>query len=120
LKSTLRESTRAKAAAKDEKNQNLTASNQTWRILKITAHSLLKKYSQATTASPSNAIFTPRELQNIFCEIREIVALKFPERDRTQFTAISGFLFLRFFAPAILNPPLFGINLGNLQFIQAL
>jgi hypothetical protein len=39
------------------------------------------------------------------------------QNDDTMFTAVSGFLFLRFFAPAVLNPKLFGAcgREGHLQ-----
>jgi len=37
------------------------------------------------------------------------VIKKFPNNENVRYTAVGGFLFLRFFAPAILGPKLFGI-----------
>ena len=40
---------------------------------------------------------------------------KFPGEDMVRYTSISGFIILRFFAPAILCPPLFGLKTGILD-----
>ncbi|TPX70902.1 hypothetical protein SpCBS45565_g01494 [Spizellomyces sp. 'palustris'] len=58
----------------------------------------------------------PRELVEIFAHIRQSTTQKWnsdESRDNGQqpvhYAAISGFIFLRFFCPAILNPKLFGL-----------
>lgn len=59
-------------------------------------------------AIQSSAINIPIELSYIFKDMSEICDSKF-KIDKVKYTAISGFVFLRFFCPAILNPKLFGI-----------
>ena len=56
-----------------------------------------------------------RSLKNIFTFLQEQVIKKFPDNDTVRYTGISGFLFLRFFVPAILGPRLFDIHLGPLD-----
>ncbi|KAJ2996628.1 hypothetical protein HDV02_006326 [Globomyces sp. JEL0801] len=55
----------------------------------------------------------PRPLKEVFNMIKSTVLEKFPDSDVVKYTAISGFIFLRFFAPAILGPSLFGLKVGN-------
>lgn len=45
----------------------------------------------------------------VFADIRAQVEAKWPDHERIKYTSIAGFLFLRFFVPAILNPKLFDI-----------
>ena len=54
----------------------------------------------------------PKPLRDVFALIQKTVCEKFPEDDLVKYTAVSGFLFLRFFAPAILGPHLFGLKVG--------
>ncbi|KAJ3124244.1 hypothetical protein HK098_001306 [Nowakowskiella sp. JEL0407] len=49
----------------------------------------------------------PRELVELFSHIKNIVSKKFPANPQVKYCAISGFIFLRFFCPAILSPKLF-------------
>ena len=68
----------------------------------------------------ANAIFNsstkmPKELIEVFSVISETVNKNFPGNATVKYTAVSGFLFLRFFAPAILGPPLFGLRVGVLD-----
>jgi len=51
---------------------------------------------------------TPIELRLVFSALRKSVVEKFGEGD-TKYTAVSGFIFLRFWGPAILGPKLFGL-----------
>jgi formyltetrahydrofolate synthetase len=55
-------------------------------------------------------------LKIVFSEIKEAVLEKYPNNEIARYTAISGFIFLRFFAPAILGPTLFGLKIGNFSF----
>ncbi|KAJ3051557.1 Ras GTPase-activating protein 1 [Rhizophlyctis rosea] len=50
----------------------------------------------------------PRELITVFSNIAASAHDKFKE-ERTKYVSVSGFIFLRFFVPAILAPKLFGI-----------
>lgn len=55
----------------------------------------------------------PQELRLIFRHIRACAEDRFGGYSRTvQHSSISGFLFLRFFVPAVLNPQLFGLLKG--------
>ncbi|KAI9205872.1 Rho GTPase activation protein [Polychytrium aggregatum] len=51
----------------------------------------------------------PPELLSIFARIKDVVSKKFPEDPNAIYSAVSGFIFLRFFCPTILSPKLFGI-----------
>jgi hypothetical protein len=55
----------------------------------------------------------PAELRQVFRHIRACAEDRYGERMRSvSYTSISGFLFLRFFCPAVLNPRLFGLLKG--------
>ncbi|ORY61129.1 hypothetical protein LY90DRAFT_241571 [Neocallimastix californiae] len=61
-----------------------------------------------------NAIFSaeqaiPKDWRIIFSFIRNKVIEKYPTEYNVRFTSIAGFIFLRFFAPSILGPKLFGL-----------
>ncbi|KAJ3032292.1 hypothetical protein HDV00_007715 [Rhizophlyctis rosea] len=53
--------------------------------------------------------FPPR-LREIFQFMQDEVSQRFPDEEHVRYTAVSGFIFLRFFAPAILGPKLFGLE----------
>jgi len=55
----------------------------------------------------------PRDLCEVFHFLRTRVKEKFPSNEYVEYTAVSGFIFLRFFCPAILGPTLFGLWDGN-------
>ena len=57
----------------------------------------------------------PISLKRVFGAIQNAVVLKFPESEVAKYTSVTGFLFLRFFVPAILTPRLFGIQIGNIS-----
>lgn len=59
--------------------------------------------------------FNNRKLKIVFELIQNTVNQKFPGLEIVRYTAVSGFIFLRFFAPAILGPPLFGLKVGILD-----
>ncbi len=54
----------------------------------------------------------PQSLREIFFKIQTTVEEKFPKNNMVRYTSVSGFLFLRFFAPAILGPSLFNLRVG--------
>ncbi len=56
----------------------------------------------------------PQELRLIFRHIRACADDRYGDYLRTvQYSSVSGFLFLRFFVPAVLNPKLFGLLKGT-------
>jgi hypothetical protein len=56
----------------------------------------------------------PSELRLIFRHIRACAEDRYGDYLRTvTYSSVSGFLFLRFFCPAILNPQLFGLLKGT-------
>ncbi|KAI8906859.1 Rho GTPase activation protein [Gorgonomyces haynaldii] len=57
----------------------------------------------------------PSSLKSVFGCLKSAVLVKFPQESAAVYTGISGFLFLRFFVPAVLNPRLFGLNVGQLD-----
>ncbi|CAH3105439.1 unnamed protein product [Porites lobata] len=54
-----------------------------------------------------SAMACPTVMCQVFHNIREAAMSKFPDDNDVCYTSVSGFVFLRFFAPAILNPKLF-------------
>lgn len=67
----------------------------------------VEKILSAITASARSC---PRVMCRVFSMLKEAAVRRFPEKDTVQYTAVSGFVFLRFFAPAILNPKLFNLR----------
>lgn len=62
----------------------------------------------------SNAAKCPTELRFIFRHIRACAEDRYGDFLRSvSYSSVSGFLFLRFFCPAILNPKLFGLVKGT-------
>jgi hypothetical protein len=78
---------------------------------------LTKNWAQLTTLTTgfwgsiaSSAKRCPAELRHILKFIRAVAEDRYGDFLRTvPYTSVSGFLFLRFFCPAILNPKLFGL-----------
>jgi hypothetical protein len=62
----------------------------------------------------NSALKCPVELRSIFRHIRHCAEDRYGDFLRTvSYSSVSGFLFLRFFCPAILNPKLFGLIKGK-------
>ncbi|XP_018804156.1 PREDICTED: GTPase-activating protein isoform X2 [Bactrocera latifrons] len=52
----------------------------------------------------------PKVLCQIFHDLRECAGRHFPRNHEVRYSVVSGFIFLRFFAPAILGPKLFDLT----------
>lgn len=57
-----------------------------------------------------SAVHCPSLMCQIFHNLKECATKYFPENKEVRYSVISGFIFLRFFAPAILGPKLFDIT----------
>ena len=55
----------------------------------------------------------PPMIIDILHYVRESVVKVFPTPDSVRYIAVSGFIFLRFFAPAVLGPKLFHLYDGE-------
>ncbi|XP_062712652.1 GTPase-activating protein [Aedes albopictus] len=67
----------------------------------------VEKVFEAITRS---AVRCPAVLCQIFHDLRECAAKYFPQNKEVRYSVVSGFIFLRFFAPAILGPKLFDLT----------
>lgn len=67
----------------------------------------VEKVFEAITKS---AVRCPAGLCQIFHDLRECAAKHFPHNKEVRYSVVSGFIFLRFFAPAILGPKLFDLT----------
>jgi Ras GTPase-activating protein 3 len=67
----------------------------------------VEKVFEAITKS---AVKCPTILCQIFHDLRECAAKYFPMNKEVRYSVVSGFIFLRFFAPAILGPKLFDLT----------
>jgi len=68
--------------------------------------SWVKKVTAAILGSINNC---PGPLREVFRSIQAKVLQRYPHDEITRYTAVSGFIFLRFFCPAILAPKLFDL-----------
>ncbi|CAH1118062.1 unnamed protein product [Phaedon cochleariae] len=67
----------------------------------------IQKIFEAITQS---AVHCPALMCRIFHNLKECAMMHFPENKGVRYSVISGFIFLRFFAPAILGPKLFDLT----------
>ncbi|KAJ3268157.1 hypothetical protein HDV01_003370 [Terramyces sp. JEL0728] len=81
----------------------------------VNAANLIKLNTIITERIFSSASKMPSALKDIFFLIQSTVMKKFPGNEIAPYTSVSGFIFLRFFAPAILGPSLFGLKVGVLD-----
>lgn len=80
-----------------------------WRNLVTLTSNVWKSISGSASRCPA-------ELRLIFRHIRACAEDRYGDFLRTvTYSSVSGFLFLRFFCPAILNPKLFGLLKGELR-----
>ncbi|XP_069955564.1 ras GTPase-activating protein 3 isoform X3 [Cherax quadricarinatus] len=71
----------------------------------------LKEYiSLILKAIINSALNCPPVMCQIFSELKELANTYFPNEREVRYSVISGFVFLRFFAPAILYPKLFDLT----------
>nr|CAI5844234.1 unnamed protein product [Callosobruchus analis] len=71
----------------------------------------LKFYIQRIfEAITQSAVYCPALMCQIFHKLKECAMKHFPENKGVRYSVISGFIFLRFFAPAILGPKLFDLT----------
>lgn len=87
-----------------EKNDDLRTH---WKKLMSYANNIWDSIEKSKTQ-------VPRELRTVFYYLQKSVMARFGTQDEDKFmaaryTSVSGFLFLRFFCPAILNPKLFSL-----------
>ncbi|XP_055637330.1 GTPase-activating protein isoform X2 [Toxorhynchites rutilus septentrionalis] len=73
----------------------------------INLQEYVEKVFEAITKS---AVKCPAVLCQIFHDLRECAAKYFPQNKEVRYSVVSGFIFLRFFAPAILGPKLFDLT----------
>lgn len=67
----------------------------------------------------SSASRCPPEIRHIMRHIRACAEDRYGDFSRTvSYSSVSGFLFLRFFCPAVLNPKLFGLLKGRFPFLR--
>lgn len=57
-----------------------------------------------------SAVYCPALMCQIFYNLKECAMKHFPDNKGVRYSVISGFIFLRFFAPAILGPKLFDLT----------
>eukprot|EP01125_Pyxidicula_operculata_P010487 TRINITY_DN344_c0_g2_i1.p1 TRINITY_DN344_c0_g2~~TRINITY_DN344_c0_g2_i1.p1 ORF type:complete len:775 (-),score=184.88 TRINITY_DN344_c0_g2_i1:126-2450(-) len=68
------------------------------------------KYAKAITDTIFNSVDdVPIEFHYLFHYLQKTATQKFPYKVEVSLTAINGFLFLRFFVPAIMNPEAAGV-----------
>ncbi|XP_071950386.1 ras GTPase-activating protein 3-like isoform X2 [Antedon mediterranea] len=60
-----------------------------------------------------SAMACPRGMCKVFYALKEEAKNHFPDNPDVKYSAVSGFVFLRFFAPAILSPRLFRLRKDN-------
>lgn len=58
----------------------------------------------------TSVILCPTLMREVFAVLKDLSNHYFPGQKEISYSVISGFIFLRFFAPAILNPKLFEIT----------
>uniref|UniRef100_A0A803TV02 RAS p21 protein activator 3 n=1 Tax=Anolis carolinensis TaxID=28377 RepID=A0A803TV02_ANOCA len=76
----------------------------------------LRQYvDQIFTVITKSGVSCPTVMCDIFFSLRESAAIRFQDDPDVRYTAVSSFIFLRFFAPAILSPNLFHLTPSSPQ-----
>uniref|UniRef100_A0A6B2KXY0 Ras-GAP domain-containing protein n=1 Tax=Arcella intermedia TaxID=1963864 RepID=A0A6B2KXY0_9EUKA len=57
--------------------------------------------------------YCPTNLRNIFEHIQGLIKQKWPDHPTAQYTAVSGFIFLRFFCPSLYSPKLYDLTTSH-------
>ncbi|XP_021930009.1 GTPase-activating protein isoform X2 [Zootermopsis nevadensis] len=71
----------------------------------------LKEYVENIfQAITTSALHCPSLMCQMFHDLKELASTWFPDNREVRYSVISGFIFLRFFAPAILGPKLFDLT----------
>ncbi|EDV90421.1 GH11772 [Drosophila grimshawi] len=78
-------------------------------------HNLKDYVERVFEAITKSAERCPKVLCQIFHDLRECAGKHFPHNREVRFSVVSGFIFLRFFAPAILGPKLFDLTTERLD-----
>lgn len=73
-------------------------------------HNLKDYVERVFEAITKSAERCPKVLCQIFHDLRECAGKHFPRNREVRYSVVSGFIFLRFFAPAILGPKLFDLT----------
>ena len=83
--------------------------------LKKNFKNLMEYATKIMTAIFSSASWFPIPLRQIFSKMQQEVVARFPDDADARYICIAGYIFLRFFAPAVLGPKLFGFIDENLD-----
>lgn len=79
-------------------------------VIETNLNNLQEYVEKVFEAITKSAIKCPNVLCEIFHNLRECAAKHFPHNREVRYSVVSGFIFLRFFAPAILGPKLFDLT----------
>ncbi|XP_063681174.1 GTPase-activating protein-like isoform X3 [Bolinopsis microptera] len=79
-------------------------------ILECNLDNLTRNIDSVYSAIINSGGDCPFTLSSLFSNLQKQAILHFPDVNDIRYTAVSGFIFLRLFAPAILNPKLFQLQ----------
>ncbi|XP_071838198.1 ras GTPase-activating protein 3-like isoform X3 [Apostichopus japonicus] len=81
--------------------------------LAVNLNNVMEYVGRAYRAIINSAMACPTSLCEVFCVLREVTDKQFPDQPDVKYAAVSAFIFLRLFAPAILSPRLFQLCQDN-------
>lgn len=73
-------------------------------------NNLLNRINSVWHTIQNSAEFVPQQIRSVFAHMQRICRKKWPNDPTVAYLASSGFLFLRFYCAAILNPHLFNLS----------